>query len=330
MAKEWWLAAPLAEEKSKPEDWWLAAPLAKAEPDPNSIWTDAADLGKKLLGPFISQPLSAPLGVERGIKGSVRDALEGVPSSVMPSAIYQPGLDTEEDFLGPETPEEKGRRQLSAARSVASLPNIPGARALDEIGKSVQQSIDDSISQNTKKAIREGQLTGNMLVGEGSFGTNPTVRGFVMQVAGVLGSTLSSILLATTTKSPTAVGTLGFGMAAAEGADNAAEYIGKLSDEQLRANSPFYVSMIAGGADAKEARALTVEKAAESAAVLQGLVGAFGDVLTGKLVTGAFDDMLRKVGGKTVMGRTAAGVAVAAPEQGVQELTEGVAADPRY
>ena len=299
----------------------------KAEPESDSIWTTAADFTKKVLGSAISGVAGIPVGLEQGLKGTARKSMEGEPEALMPSSVYQPGLDTEETLFGPETDEQKARRKLQAQRAVTSIPELPGARALNRIGKGVQQSIEDSVSEKTKKAVKESEVTGNIFKGEIDFGSNPTVRGYAMQAASVFGSLAPVIATAVITKSPTAGGVAGGAMAAEEAGTSAAEYIGKLSHEQLLKDSPFYATMIEGGADQAEARDLTIKKAAETGAVLQGLVATFGDRFTGKLVTGAFDDMLKKVAGKSVIARTGAGAGISSAEEGLQEVTEGVASD---
>jgi hypothetical protein len=80
-------------------------------------------------------------------------------------------------------------------------------------------------------------------------------------------------------------------MGAGEAVQNAQEYIGKLSDAELIAASPYYKTMLEKGVSPQEARKVVTDKAAEYAAQLQGSVAAFGDVITGKLVTGQFDKL---------------------------------------
>jgi len=293
----------------------------KAEPESDSIWTTAADFTKRVLGPAISGTAGIPLGIEQGVKGSVRGAIEGDELSSLPGLRL--AQIAKASLFGVSTDEQKAQ----AARTLAALPNIPGARALNEIGKSVQESIEDSVSEKTKKALKESQVTGNIFKGEIDFGSNPTVRGYAMQAASVFGSLAPVIATTVITKSPTAGGLAGGAMAAEEAGTNAAEYINKLSHEQLMTDSPFYASMIKGGASPDEARDLAIKKAAETGAVMQGLVATFGDRFTGKLVTGAFDDMLKKVAGKSVIARTGAGAGLSAAEQGAQEVAEGVASD---
>jgi hypothetical protein len=99
-------------------------------------------------------------------------------------------------------------------------------------------------------------------------------------------------------------------MAADEAATKAEEFIGQMGHEDLMKNSPFYVSLIKQGVGQAEAKDLATRKAAESGAIMQGLIATFGDRFTAKLATGALDDMLKKAAGKSVLGRTAAGTVI--------------------
>jgi hypothetical protein len=299
----------------------------KAAPEESGIWTTAADFAKKTLGSAISGVASIPLGTEEALKGAARRSAEGeIDASVpVPLAIAR-ALGKKAQQLMPGTTTEE-QRSLATQRALASIPEIPGARALNTFGKNVQESIEDSISAQTQQAVKESEVTGNIFKGEIDFGSNPTVRGYTMQAASVLGSMGPVLIAAIVTKSPTAAGVTGGTMAAGEAANTAAEYVNKLPHDKLLTASPFYASMIAGGASEEEARKLTINKAAETGAVLQGLVATFGGQFTGKLVTGAFDDMLRKATGKSVAARTVATAGVSGAEEGAQEVAEGLASD---
>ena len=291
------------------------------------VGTTIADLLKMPAASVVGGTLAIPSGAEQGIKGLARKSMEGQPEALMPASVYQPGLDTEEALFGPETDQQKAQRQLNAQRAVAAMPSIPGAKELAKVGRDAQKSIEASISPESKKAIKESQVTGNIFKGEIEFGTNPTVRGYAMQAASVFGSLVPVVVSSIATKSPAVGGGVGGAMAADEAGTNAAEFINKLSDQQLAEQSPFYSNMIAGGASPEEARSLTVKKAAETGAALQGLVAMGGDTFTGKLVTGAFDKLLSKIAGQSALGKTAAGMGLSGLEQGLSETGEGVASD---
>jgi GNAT superfamily N-acetyltransferase len=289
-------------------------------------FTTIADLAKQFIAPGAKAPFALPQATETAVKGLARQAMEGTPEAIMPSSVFQPGLDTEETLFGPETDVQKARRKLQAQRAVAAMPSIPGAAALNKIGENVQKDIQNSLSPEAKKALKESQVTGNIFKGEVDFGTNPNAYGYALQAANVFGSMAPVIATAMVTKSPGAGGFVGGTMAADEAATSAAEFINKIPDAELRQKSPFYAELISGGASPKEARALTIKKAAESGAALQGLVATFGDVLTGKLVTGAFDKTIAKLGTNRLA--RAGGVGAASSlEEAIQETGEGLSSD---
>lgn len=285
------------------------------------------DLAKQFAAPIAAAPFQIPKGAELGLKGLARQSMEGNPENLMPASVYQPGLDTEETLFGKETPQQMAQRKLQAQRAVAGTPSIPYAEDLSAFGQKVQKSIQNSLSEEGKKSLQNSAITGNIFKGEIDFGKDPTVRGYALQIANVLGSTAPSLLTSIVTKSPALGGAVGGTMAADEAGQNAAQYIAKMSDADLMQSSPFFAEMVAGGSSPKEARALAIKKAAESGAALQGMVATFGDTLTGKLITGAFDDIIRKVAGGTKLGRSTGTGALAGLEESMQETGEGIGSD---
>jgi hypothetical protein len=301
--------------------------MAEPEYKERTILSDVGDVAKQIAAPIASAPFQIPRGVELGIKGLMRPSMEGSASAIMPSSVFQPGLDTEETLFGPENSGQTAQRKLQAQRAVAGMPSIPGAEALSGIGQQVRSSIQGSLSEEGKKALKESEIKGNIFKGELDFGKDPSVRGYALQIANVLGSMAPTIATAIITKSPTAAGAVGGGMAADEAGQAASEYISKIPHQQLLQDSPFYAELIAGGALPKEARRLTIQKAAESGAALQGLVATVGGTVTGKLVTGAFDDIIKKVAGSTRVGRAAGAGTLSGLEESLQETGEGVGSD---
>jgi len=301
-------------------------PTQKPE-EPNSIWTDAADFSKYILGSATSGTASIPKGIEEGAKGAVRKAATGEVDTHEPMPLLAGKLISRKIDELLRGKDKQAEDAVAVERTLAKIPEIPGATYLRDLGKQAQKSIEDTVSEQSKKAVRESQITGNLFKGNVDFGTNPTVRGYAMQSASVFGSLAPVVATSMITKSPTAGGIAGGAMAADEAATNAAEFIGKMSHEDLIKNSPFYASLIKQGVGQEEAKDLAIKKAAETGAIMQGMVATFGDRLTGKLVTGAFDDMLRKAAGKSVLGRTAVGATGSGLEEAVQETAEGVASD---
>jgi hypothetical protein len=187
--------------------------------------TTLSDLVKQFIAPGVKAPFALPQATETAVKGFARQAMEGTPEAIMPSSVFQPGLDTEETLFGPETDVQKARRKLQAQRAVAAMPSIPGAAALNKIGENVQKDILGSLSPEAKKALQESQITGNIFKGEVDFGTNPNAYGYALQAANVFGSMAPVIATAMVTKSPGAGGFVVGTLAADEAATNYEEYI---------------------------------------------------------------------------------------------------------
>jgi hypothetical protein len=332
MAKNEWEVVSQTPLQKAVQDEWSVVSQTPVEGAPKSdegpgFLTRTADYLKQFAAPFVAAPFTVPRGIEQMVRGSARQGMEGDVDTVLPSTMRAFGGIDEEDLFGPETDQQKAQRKLNAQRAVAQVPEVPGLKPLAEFGRAVQKDIQDSVSEQAKQEMRDAEITGNIFKGELDFGKNPNIHGYALQVANVFGSITPVIATAMLTKSPTAAAGVGGGMAADEAAANATKYISKLSNAELLKTSPMYADMIMAGASEAEARDLITRKAAESGAILQGLVATFGGQATGKLVTGAFDDILRKAGGQGVAGRTAAGFTLGAGEESLQEVGEGLASD---
>lgn len=285
------------------------------------------DMGKRAAGAVVSGVASIPLGIEKGVKSLVRSSVEASGDSMVPAGIYNPGIDTDETIHGPETQRDKDARFLAAERAASGIPNLPGARSLAKAGQDGREAIHATTSEATRQAVADSQITGNIFKGEIDFGKDPSVRGFVMQASDVFGSMLPVVVGSLLTKSPNVGGAIGGSMAAGEGAESASRFIAGKTDDELMQQSPFFARLVNGGASYEEARRLTLDKASESAALLQGTVASVGDRFTGKLVTGKLDPLLTRAAGKSIAGKTAAGAVLSGAEEGVQEVGEGVASD---
>jgi hypothetical protein len=139
----------------------------------------------------------------------------------------------------------------------------------------VQKNIENSISDVGKERIQGSTPEGNIFKGEFSLGKDPTISGYALQIAGVLGSMAPTLAVAMLTKDPskavTRGTTVGGGMAAGEGAHEARDKLGKLSTKELYEVSPYYKGLVDNGVAPERAKELTISKASESAAMLQGI-----------------------------------------------------------
>ena len=305
----------------------------KTQDEDYGAGTFSLDALKKVAGSLIGGTGATPEGIEQSVRGGVRAGLAGEQPT--------PGLkmfDTARivlaDTLGirsiKDSMEDKNKANILADRAINAVPKIPGLRGLSDYMYSVQDDIEGSISDIGKERIEGSTPQGNIFKGEFSFGDDPTVSGYALQAAGVLGSMAPIIATSILTKDPSKAisrGTaLGGGMAAGEGAKNARDKLGELSPEQLYEVSPYYKNLVDRGIKPAQAKEMTVSKASETGALLQGMVGALGSNVTSRILSGAFDKIIAKAG-SSALGRGVATGAATGVEEGLGELGEGVAAN---
>lgn len=308
---------------------------AKVAPAPNEDYgakTFLGDVSKLFSGAIAGGTLKIPSGIETGTRGTARGLVSGEALEATPiGKMFSLAQSAFTDLIGIKSIEQqtadKRAAQITVDRAMSSIPTIPGTKELAAYGDKVQKDIQSSLSETGKTRLAKSTPTGNIFKGELSFGEDPTLTGYALQASSVFGSLAPVVVTALATRNPNAVMAVGGGMAAGEAADTAKEYIGKLTDEQLLEVSPYYKTMVDRGVPTKEARQIVTDKAAENGAMLQGMIAAVGDRITGNLLTGAYDNILGRIGGRTVAGRTSAGIVAGAGEEAVQEVSEGLASD---
>jgi hypothetical protein len=288
------------------------------------------DIVKRGVASAIQGVSGAPAGIEAAVRAPVRQAMgEGLLEQ---SELYQLGR----RLFGKEpTPDEVAAaqaRKIEIDREIAqSGPAIPGLQDLAQSGRDVADFIRERQSPEALEAVRGSQIQGNILeaVQTGdysklSFGSNPSLYGYALQGADILGSLLPVIVAGAA--GATAAGAVGGGMAAGEAAQNAKDYVKGKSDVELAAASPYYKDLRAAGVPEAEAKQIISDRAAEQAAFLQGTVATIGGAATQKIVAGAADKVINAAGRNKLM-RIATGAALAGAEEGAQEFLEGVASD---
>ena len=329
-------------------------PFAKFQP--YSVGTGIADILKGPLAGGVSALGGIPIGIESAIRNVPRQAVEqqgiDIPEKIGPMTFAEElvkkgpaqlftnlGKAFVKNATGESFEKQQERQkdnEIAVDRALSSIPRIPGTEAVSEWSQKKADAIRDSRSEVGKARIADAQATGDIIKAfqnrslEGlSFGKDPSVMGYALQGSEVLGSMMPTIATAVLTrKTPSlqtkATGAVGFGMGAGEAVQDTQQFVSKLSDEQLAEVSPYFKQMVAKGIDPAEARKVVTDKSAEYAAQLQGAVSAFGDVITGKLVTGQFDKLLTG-SVKNRLGKVALGTTAGATEEGTQEFLEGVA-----
>lgn len=233
----------------------------------------------------------------------------------------------------PLVPAQVTKEQRAAVDQTLARGKIPQLRQLTEYGNKLSEEIEESISPEMKLAMAESQPTGNIIkaletgdFSEVSMGKNPTALGLTGQAVKVFGSSAPQFIVGMVTKTPTLGAAVGFGQAGAEGIDEARNYIKGMSDEELTKKSEYFRNLIALGYSTNQARQMTEDKAADTAAMAQGTVGALGGAFTSKLLQGGFDKtLLGNV--KSRLGKVLQGAGIAGAEGAITELAEGVATD---
>lgn len=289
-----------------------------------------SDFLKRGVAAAVQGVAGAPAGAEAALRGVGRKiAGEGLLEQ---SELYQLGKKLFGVEPTPEDVKALEERKMAVDRYIdQNITGIPGLQELAEGGRDVANFIRERQSPEALQAVRDSQVQGNLLeaiqtgnFSQLSFGENPTLYGYALQGADVLGS-LFPVLLSSGL-GPAGAGAVGGAMAAGEASQNAKDFVNQKSDLELSAASPYYKDLRAAGVSEDQAKRIIGDRAAESAAFLQGSVATLGGAATQKIVSGALDKTLGAVGRRR-LGAIALGGAAAAAEEGAQEFLEGIAAD---
>lgn len=222
----------------------------------------------------------------------------------------------------------------NAANNLSGQPVFDGkADGIRSIAQDLAASADAtraSVSAATRQAQATSVPTGNLFKGELDLGEDPSLRGYVNNIAEGLGSVVPGVATAVATRGRS-IGTqakVGAAVGGLTGGGFAAQEEGArvraMTPEQLAA-LPVYQQGVAGGLTpdkAREAAAMAAERGAFAAtAPVSALGGAATSALIGKPVQGVIGRMV----GNSKVGQTIASGLIGAGEEGVQEVGEGVA-----
>lgn len=243
-------------------------------------------------------------------------------------------------IFGEETkglvPEQVLKKQEMVLDEVSAKGKSKWLKDLSSYGNKLGQDIADTVSPEMKLAMANFVPTGSLSdiahgrIDKLSFGANPTWLGFAGQFSNVFGSVAPGMLGTIITKDPRYMQVFGFGQGGSEAIGNARQYISSLNDEQLAKNSPYFKELINSGYDPKTARQIVEEKAADTAATAEGIVGTLGGSFTANLITGKFDKaLLSSVKNRAlrITAQAGKGAVTGATEEGIQEMSEGIASD---
>jgi hypothetical protein len=304
----------------------------------------ASDYGKLFGAGAVKSTLGAPEAIQAGASGIARDTATK-PTDILnyladprklandfASAIRLPKIFEDDAKLGivPKKTAEKQKLAIDKALTEGKLQSL---RDLTAYGSRVAERIEDSVTPEMKQALADSQPTGNIIealetgdFSKISLGKDPSLAGIAGQAAKVFGSTAPAILTAVVTKSPVVGGVAGFGQAGSEGVEAAREHIKSMSNEELAEKSEYFRNLLALGYKPDLARKMTEDKAGDTAAYYQGMVGALGNQFTANLIKGKFDDVLL-ANAKSRLSKIVKGTAAGMTEEGLQELAEGIATD---
>lgn len=185
------------------------------------------------------------------------------------------------------------------------------------------EGLQASISKESLEAVRESSPGGDLFKpSTWTFGKAPSLRGYAMLGADVLGS-MAPVVAASVASGGSAVvgGVVGGAQGGGAAASTARETIDKMVKEGTIADqSAYYRELIAAGKSPQEAAQLTQDAAAQWALLLTAPVSAAGGALTSKIV----DPATKIVAGGNLPARIAGRGAIGGLEEGVQEATETV------
>ena len=151
------------------------------------------DLVKRGVAAAIQGVAGAPAGVESAARAPIRQAMgEGLLEQ---SELYQLGRRIFGREPTPEEINETKARKIETDRTINnSIPLIPGLQDLAQGGQDVAEFIRARQSPEALEAVRGSQIQGNLLeaattgdFSKLSFGENPSLYGFALQGADVLG-----------------------------------------------------------------------------------------------------------------------------------------------
>lgn len=302
---------------------------------------ELSDYGKLFGAGAVKGTLGAPEAIEAGTQGLARDTIFKPTEVLEYLADPQKLQQAVANAFGFKVKEKRGETPLTdlkesqqrAVDEVLTRGKIPQLRDLTEIGNSISQYMEDSVTPEMKEALAESQPTGNIIeafntgdFSKLSLGDKPSFAGLAGQAVRVFGTSTPAILTSIITKSPLAGGTVAFGQAGSEGVEEARKHIEGMDFEELSNKSEYFRNLVALGYSPEKAKEMTIAKAGDTAAYMQGIVGALGNEFTANLITGKLSKSAL-LNASNVATRVTKAVAAGAAEDAFQETMEGIATD---
>lgn len=276
---------------------------ASAAPTKTPGSSVAGDLGRQLGGSVVKGAGSMVEGLGQGVDAAVNAAGEAV------NPIYRA-----------MTGGDIGRTSLGRDAGVAA----------GDVVRGVGEDIQAGVSPEGRKAMMESTPDGDIFKPSTiTLGENPSLRGYAMLGADVLGSLLPVVATAVITKSPAAAAGVGGAMGGGAGAETARDIVQTMAKEvgpdgksKLEQESALYRELLAGGASPELALDKVTREAERLAFLFTTPISAFGGAATGAILT----KPVAGLAGRGIAARVAGKATLSSLEEGIQEAAESMAA----
>ena len=249
-------------------------------------------------------------------------SLQGVGEAIREFADAGLGMNLTHGYAN-----QGARKVVDAATKPAVNPLAGAAEVVTGWGDDVRGWM----SLDAQQAMADSTPTGDILTMENlSWGTDATVKGYSLNALNVMGQIAPFVATAALTKGQSVAGMLtaeaGTGAVLGGGAASieADDWVRSLSDEQLD-GVPVYQAMLDEGMSQELALDDLALMASTGAFRRAAPVGALSGLILGGPLSSGGQRALGKVLGQSRKARVVGGVAIAAPLEGLQEVTEGVA-----
>jgi len=190
-------------------------------------------------------------------------------------------------------------------------------------------ALKGGVSADAKRALQESTPDGDLFSpSTWSLGNKPSLKGYAMLAADVLGSFLPVVVTAVATKSPAATAAVGGLQGGGAASDTARQVIveaagieGASGKSVLEEQSAFYRDLLAQGKTPDEALQATVDAAEQISFTWTAPISAFGGATTEKILGHGIGALATKGPLSRILGTAA----LSGFEEGAQEASESIA-----
>lgn len=308
---------------------------AEPQADPPSARHEEPGLGQALRNAGLSMttgiaPIDAGLSAVSTLSGLAPDDVKTMAASGAAKGVGHTLYGAGEMEARMRAIHQIPARVIARTAFDADIPDPENAwRGMAETVTAYGETLRGELSEAGKQAVENSTPTGDITdPSSWSLGKDPSVAGYVLQTAEVMGQ-IAPMLLGGLLGGGSGAGVVTSSLlASAQGGGAAASEEGQRVRQMKPADLeqvPLYQQMVAAGMDPAQARE-DVAKAAEYMAFnVTAPVSALSGLILGGPMTEPGQAILAKALGPSVLSRIAAGVALEAPAEGAQEVAELVA-----